>query len=565
MLNFFRRFLSRAAETQAPLNNLLQGNWTPATVATFEACKESLAEALLQQRTNGHWKPLDFFSKKLSPTESNYGAYDRKLLAVYLAVKRFRHMVEAQSFTIYIDHKPIMYAFQKKNTESSTRKIRHLGFINPLSLIEALETSIDVQALVAAQQQAEELERFRTGSTGLQLQLVRILGCNVLSASVRRFHTTSLSLLVRSRHHQPGLSTYTLDIVIMPLSEGCRYCLTTVDRHTRCPEAVPISDQEAAAVAQAFYGTWIARFGTPLRVTTDQGRQFESYLFKQLNCLLGTTHLRTTAYHHSANRMIERLHRQLKASATRIIARRNPYPPYMANLSACPLNSWVSHATKAGQTTVPQASSKGYVNTCRTFVFKDFATSEEVFIRHDGPKQPLQQPYDCLYRAVRRSAKTFVVNIKGRDVTVSIDRFKSAYVLNGDTLTSRYGHNTTRTTPTTDEPAPFADQPRADDEVPKLPQQRGPLGQEDSYASLSACKAIPPITDEEINRAVNKLKLFGRAQRQDEISSEMLGFIGTIEKERRNYITIISNRRFQALSKLWRHNPNQYERKSEEE
>ena len=53
-------------------------------------------------------------------------------------------------------------------------------FTDPLSLIEALETSIDVQALVAAQQQAEELERFRTGSTGLQLQLVRILGCNVL-------------------------------------------------------------------------------------------------------------------------------------------------------------------------------------------------------------------------------------------------------------------------------------------------------------------------------------------------------------------------------------------------
>lgn len=31
-------------------------------------------------------------------------------------------------------------------------------------------------------------------------------------------------------------------------------------------------DQEAATVARAFYEGWIARFGTPLRITTDQGR-----------------------------------------------------------------------------------------------------------------------------------------------------------------------------------------------------------------------------------------------------------------------------------------------------
>ena len=101
MLNFFRKFVPKAAETQAHLNDLLQGNvkgkapvnWTPATVATFEACKESLIGAILlahpepnaplaifldasditvgpilQQKVNGHWQPLDFFSKKLNPT-----------------------------------------------------------------------------------------------------------------------------------------------------------------------------------------------------------------------------------------------------------------------------------------------------------------------------------------------------------------------------------------------------------------------------------------------------------------------------------------------------------------
>jgi len=67
--------------------------------------------AVLQQRIGDSWEPLAFFSKKLSGAEEKYGAYDRQLLAIYLAVKHFRHMVEARTFTIYTEHKPITFAF----------------------------------------------------------------------------------------------------------------------------------------------------------------------------------------------------------------------------------------------------------------------------------------------------------------------------------------------------------------------------------------------------------------------------------------------------------------------
>lgn len=87
-----------------------------------------------------------------------------------------------------------------------------------------------------------------------------------------------------------------------------------MDRFTRWPEVFPIENIEAERVVRAFVASWIARFGTPLHVTTDQGRQFESHLFRQLNVLLGTTHWRTTAYHPAANGLVERFHRQLKAA-----------------------------------------------------------------------------------------------------------------------------------------------------------------------------------------------------------------------------------------------------------
>jgi len=73
-----------------------------------------------------------------------------------------------------------------------------------------------------------------------------------------------------------------LDIIVMP-SEEKRYCLTCVDSFTRWSKTLPIGDQEAEAVARAFYEGLICRFGISLRVTTDQGRQFESHLFRQLN------------------------------------------------------------------------------------------------------------------------------------------------------------------------------------------------------------------------------------------------------------------------------------------
>jgi hypothetical protein len=39
--------------------------------------------AVLQQRVNNTWQPLAFVSKKLSPAQQKYSAYDRQLLAIY--------------------------------------------------------------------------------------------------------------------------------------------------------------------------------------------------------------------------------------------------------------------------------------------------------------------------------------------------------------------------------------------------------------------------------------------------------------------------------------------------
>ena len=94
----------------------------------------------------------------------------------------------------------------------------------------------------------------------------------------------------------------------------CKYIFTVIDRFTRWPEAIPISNIETETVAKAFISRWVATFGVPAFIRTDRGSQFESKLFNRLSQLLGIKRIRTTAYHPIANGLVERFHRQLKAA-----------------------------------------------------------------------------------------------------------------------------------------------------------------------------------------------------------------------------------------------------------
>ena len=99
--------------------------------------------------------------------------------------------------------------------------------------------------------------------------------------------------------------------------------LTCVDQFTRWPEAIPIKDIRAETVADAFFGGWVACLGTPAKITTDRGAQFESRLWDTLCNQFGITRNRTTSYHPESNGMVERFHRQLKAA---IMAHETPNP-----------------------------------------------------------------------------------------------------------------------------------------------------------------------------------------------------------------------------------------------
>ena len=74
----------------------------------------------------------------------------------------------------------------------------------------------------------------------------------------------------------------------LPMTDsGNQYILLAQDYFTKWPEAFPVPDQQASTVADVLVNEFFSRFGVPMELHTDQGRNFESELFQEVYLLLG--------------------------------------------------------------------------------------------------------------------------------------------------------------------------------------------------------------------------------------------------------------------------------------
>ena len=98
----------------------------------------------------------------------------------------------------------------------------------------------------------------------------------------------------------------------LPLTDrGNKYVLVVGDYFTKWVEAYAMPNMEAGTVAELFVSRFVCQFGVPDVLQTDQGRNFESALLKEVCQLLGVVKTRTTPYHPQSDGLVERFNRTL--------------------------------------------------------------------------------------------------------------------------------------------------------------------------------------------------------------------------------------------------------------
>ncbi|GFU48982.1 hypothetical protein TNCV_2332811 [Trichonephila clavipes] len=508
----------------------------------------------LHQVVDSELQSLAFFSRKLTSSEKSYSAYDRELLAIYSAIRHFRYMLEARDFTVFTDHKPLTYAFRQKRSDNIAADV-----LSRVSAI-TFTSQIDYDCIAETQQTDQELHTLIASGTSLELKMVTFpnssteIMCDLSTGTARLYilkqhrqdvfsamHNLShpgirLSVhlmkqrfvwpLISSdvakwarhclacqkskihRHTRSPLSSFQepsqrfdhvhLDLIgPLPPSNGHTYCMTMIDRFSKWPDVQPLKDITAETVAEAFFSSWVSRFGTPAILTTDRGRQFESSLFKALSKLLGVQKCRTTGYHPQANGMIDELHRPLKSAIkchaterwTEVLLiilldlRASLKEDILCTPAELVFGTTIRLPGEMFNSSKPDYDVVNFVPKFKShmqslhpkppkhhgkrpvFMHPRLLEATHVFLRRDMLRRPLQQPYDGPFKVLQRKDKVFFLGINGKRVSVSIDRCKPAFFLNTEDLQLPQTKNETpatvepNATPTTVEHDPTASTP----------------------------------------------------------------------------------------------------------
>ncbi len=233
----------------------------------------------------------------------------------------------------------------------------------------------------------------------------------------------------------------------LPPSNGHTHLLTVVDRFTRWPEAIPLSNTTAVTCAQALVANWISRFGVPMDMSSDRGSQFTSQLWSSISQLLGTKLHHTTAYHPQANGLVERFHRHLKSALRARLTGPNwmdELPWVLLGIRTAPkedLGCSSAELVYGAPLTVPgdflanhghhsdhsfqlqrlrdQVHKLAPVPTAQhgitpSAVPQGLQLAKFVFVRRDAHRTPFQRPYEGPFKVIESGPKTFKLDIGGK-------------------------------------------------------------------------------------------------------------------------------------------------------
>ena len=160
LANYYRRFIENFSAITAPLSALVHDSapenveWSPTLDRAFAKVKyvlthapvlrtydpnlkcilitdassshEAIGAVLMQDDGKGP-RPIEYYSRKMSPAETRYPTREQELLAIKDALEHWRHYLLAARFDIYSDHESLKYLQTQKDLKG--KMLRWLDFM----------------------------------------------------------------------------------------------------------------------------------------------------------------------------------------------------------------------------------------------------------------------------------------------------------------------------------------------------------------------------------------------------------------------------------------------------
>jgi phospholipid-translocating ATPase len=164
MSGYYARYIRQYAITAEPLTRALKGKnkkenveWTEECDTAFHELKRKLTEkpvlyapdfskefivqtdasekgigvVLAQKSKDNTDHPILYLSKKFTESEKKFGTTEKECAAIIYAIKKLRHYLDGQHFTIETDHNPLV--FLKTNAGNNPRLMRWALALQPFN------------------------------------------------------------------------------------------------------------------------------------------------------------------------------------------------------------------------------------------------------------------------------------------------------------------------------------------------------------------------------------------------------------------------------------------------
>ena len=141
LTNYYRKYVDKYSDKAAPLTDMTKKeigfHWDSTVQKAFDDLKKEFRDGDIlanfdpelpglveadasdrgvggvysQKQKDGKWRPVAFYSRKLSPAELNYEIHDKELLAIVECFKEWRAYLEGPKYQVivYTDHKNLTY------------------------------------------------------------------------------------------------------------------------------------------------------------------------------------------------------------------------------------------------------------------------------------------------------------------------------------------------------------------------------------------------------------------------------------------------------------------------